>query len=403
MFYLRMAVRSLRRCGQRSMLCMLICLASVLLLHLYAGNLEDLEQMRKNLPEAMEVTAKICNLDGSMDHGLKIKEELLSKLLKSESVAEPAASVQLLADIGAPGAGDRKRVPALEAVGVNCLKGAGDLRPEDVFLPEGTTLAFLASDERKCLADRALLEDKGYRTGDRMVLDLFCYRYGDYHEVFCEPLEQCEYEIAGMVDAGGAEYPELILPLGAVRDSYARAGYPFLANSFSFVVKNPLELNAFKEEMHSLGFLPVSVGAELHYEGNALVVRDESFIKAAERIEENLTLLRGFLPLILFITAGAGYLTAHLFIQDRRQEYALFRSMGLGRVKSGLVFSAEYLLLAAAGCGLGTLCARAAVPESGSRLLAVAAVSMGCCIPGMLAAFVSMSRRGVMQLLARKD
>lgn len=80
MFYVRMAVRSLRRCGQRSALCMLICLVTVLLLHLYAGNVEDLEEMRENLPGAMAVTAKICNLDGSMDHGLKIEEDLVTEL-----------------------------------------------------------------------------------------------------------------------------------------------------------------------------------------------------------------------------------------------------------------------------------------------------------------------------------
>ncbi len=383
---------------------MLICLVTVLLLHLYAGNVEDLEEMRENLPGAMAVTAKICNLDGSMDHGLKIEEDLVTELLMSGSVAEPAVAVQLLADVGGSDAKDRKGVPALDAAGINCLAGAGELKPEDVFLMEGETLDFLASDGQKCLVDRAILEEKGCRVGDRIVLDLYYFRYGDYHEVFCEPLELCEYEIVGTVETeGSGAYPELILPLGAVQGSYEREGIPFLANSFSFTVKNPLELNAFKEEMHTLGLLPVSAGSDLHYEGNALVVQDETFIKAAERIEESLTLLRGFLPLILFIAAGAGYLTAHLFIQDRRQEYALFRSVGVGRVKSCLVFFTEYLLLAAAGCVLGTLCARPAVSESGHQSIIVVITAAGCCISGMLAALVSMSRRNVMQILTQKD
>ena len=105
---------------------MLICLVTVLLLHLYAGNVEDLEEMRENLPGAMAVTAKICNLDGSMDHGLKIEEDLVTELLMSGSVAEPAVAVQLLADVGGSGAKDRKGVPALDAAGINCLAGAGD-------------------------------------------------------------------------------------------------------------------------------------------------------------------------------------------------------------------------------------------------------------------------------------
>ena len=119
--------------------------------------------------------------------------------------------------------------------------------------------------------------------------------------------------------------------------------------------------------MHTLGLLPVSAESDLHYEGNALVVQDETFIKAAERIEESLTLLRGFLPLILFIAAGAGYLTAHLFIQDRRQEYALFRSVGVGRVKSCLIF---FYRISAAGssrlCAWNSLCPACGVRERSS-------------------------------------
>lgn len=404
MFYLHMAVRSLKRCGQRSLLCMLICLVTVLFLHLYAGNVRDLEQMREHLPDAIKVAGKICNLDGSMDQGLKIEEALVTELLASESVAEPAVTVQLLADLDASGSKRRGSIPPFEARGVNCLAGAGGLKPEDVTLTEGNTLDFLASGERKCLVDRALLEQKGYQTGDRILLDLYYYRYGDYHEVFCEPLEQCEYEIAGVMDAGsGAGYPELILPIQAVQDSYRRAGYPFLADSFFFTVKNPLRLNAFKEEMQKLGLLPVSGAAEMHYEGNALVVQDETFIKAAERIEESLTLLRGFLPLIFCIAAGAGYLTAHLFIQDRRPEYALLRSIGIGKMKSCLVFFTEYLLLAVAGSGLGTLCAWPVMSENHSFSLMVMWVSVGFCVLGMLAALVSMSKHSVMQILSQKD
>ena len=87
--------------------------------------------------------------------------------------------------------------------------------------------------------------------------------------------------------------------------------------------------------------------------------KTRSFIRAAERIEENLTLLKGFFPLIAAITAGVGYLTAHLFVRNRRQEYATLRSVGLGKVWGYLVFFLEYFLLAAGGCGVGILCMQA--------------------------------------------
>lgn len=404
MCLLPMTLRNLKRCGFRSVLCILICTFATMLLHFYLGNIADLGRTLEKLPEAIEVSAKICNLDGSMDQGLKIEAELVSDLLKSDHVAEPTVTVQLLAGFGFFSQEEWQTRLTLQTRGVNSLSGAG-LKPENLTFCEGVSPDFLSSEEPMCLLDRSVMEKNGYKIGDTVLLTIYYYRYGDYHQVFCEPLEQCEYKIAGTVDTPGSTdgvYPELILPIQAVENSYQKAGIPFLADSFSFRVKNPLELNDFKDEMHRLELLPVSAGSELHYEGNALVVEDETFIKTAERIEENLTLLRGFFPLIAVITAGVGYLTAHLFVQNRRQEYALLRSVGLGKGKSCLVFFLEYFLLALCGCGLGSLCGWSGTAGGGRQSLMVAAIFLGCCLPGIAAALVSMGRGSVMQILMQK-
>ena len=72
MCLLPMTLRNLKRCGFRSVLCILICTFATMLLHFYLGNIADLGRTLEKLPEAIEVSAKICNLDGSMDQGLKI-------------------------------------------------------------------------------------------------------------------------------------------------------------------------------------------------------------------------------------------------------------------------------------------------------------------------------------------
>ena len=72
-------------------------------------------------------------------------------------------------------------------------------------------------------------------------------------------------------------------------------------------------------------------------------------------------------------------------------------------MKSCLVFFTEYLLLAVAGSGLGTLCAWPVMSENHSFSLMVMWVSVGFCVLGMLAALVSMSKHSVMQILSQKD
>ena len=144
---------------------MLICAFATLLLNLYMGNIEDLRKTLQKLPEAMEVSAKISNLDGSMDQGLKIEAELVSNLLTSGHVSEPSVTVQLLAGFGFFSQEEWQANLTLQARGVNSLAGAG-LRQENITLQEGSTLDFLAEDGQKCLLDRSVMEENGYVTGD---------------------------------------------------------------------------------------------------------------------------------------------------------------------------------------------------------------------------------------------
>jgi len=63
MFSIRTAVRSLKRCKYKSILSMFICAVATFLMNLYAANVQDSARMLQKLPEAMEVSAGISNLD----------------------------------------------------------------------------------------------------------------------------------------------------------------------------------------------------------------------------------------------------------------------------------------------------------------------------------------------------
>ena len=407
MFSIRTAVRSLKRCKYKSILSMFICAVATFLMNLYAANVQDSARMLQKLPEAMEVSAGISNLDGSLDQGLKIKEKLVNQLLESEYVKAPVITVQLMTGFGEFKEEDWVENLTMYARGSNDIRGIPGLNPEDIKLAEGADPDFLMSDRRECLVDETILKARGLQVGDTVTLTLYYYRFGDYHEIFVDPLDVCEYYIAGSMnvsgDTGDSSYKDMLLPLKAVQDSFARAGFPFYADSCRFEVKNPLELNAFKEQMHDFGLLPVAPSADFYFDGNALTVRDETFIKAAERIEESLTLLRGFFPCILVIVAAVGYLTAHLFVQSRRPEYALMRSLGVGRGRSFYIFFLEYLILALLGCALGSLCA-APLASGGWKTFSGVAVLFTCCyLLGMSAALLAMGRLSVMAVLTKND
>lgn len=406
MFFLYAAGRSLWRCRYKSILSAGVCALAVLLLNLYMGNFQDSERMLERLPGVMEVSAYISNLEGTLTDGLKIKESIADGITASEYVENAAVSVQLMAGFGEFPPEEWKDNLTLFARAANCVEGMQGLIEDEIVLEDGVSADFLSSDRRECLVDEIIMENRNLHIGDTVTFTIYYLRY-EGHELLCDPLDVCEYRIAGSMhvssEASDSVYRDVLFPLEAVRRSYRSRGIPFFASSCQFDVKNPLELNAFKEQMHELGMLPVMPAAKFDYDGNALTVKDETFIKAAERILESQTLLRGFFPLALAVTMGIGYLSAHLFTQSRRQEYALLRSLGTGRGKSFLLFFTEYFCLAFVGGLAGSMPALWIVPGS-IRMYACAAAMFGICyLAGAAVELLAMGRLSVMDVLARND
>lgn len=110
-----------------------------------------------------------------------------------------------------------------------------------------------------------------------------------------------------------------ILPFDYMREAYHSQGIGFFADSGFFVVKDPFQLNALKARMHDeVKFLPVVTRAEFRFDGNALTIMDESFIRSAETLSKNLALLRGMFPFLVVIVIFIGYLCSYLSLQSRR-------------------------------------------------------------------------------------
>lgn len=407
MFLVKNMARSIRRGRYKSVLSVLICAAITLLLCLYVGNLESSRQMLRDLPKALPVTATVSNLSGSMDAGLQISEERLDGILQSEYVEHPVVSVRLMAGFGEFDIKDWAKNLTMYGGGINDVDAVEGMDEEDISFMENASLDFLQSNGRECLIQRDILEEKGLKVGDTVTLTTYYYWYWDYGELRSSPLDVGEYTIVGTMQNAetylGVLPANILLPFQTVRESYARAEIPFYADSCKFTVKNPLELNAFKEQMGELRFLPVSATAEYSFDGNALTVRDDTFIRSAERTKESVSMLEGFLPFVFLVVLFAGYLTAYLFTQNRRAEYALMRSVGVGRGKSYAVFFGEYLILSLGGSLAGGLMARVFAAAQMRACGASVGIFLVCYLCGTAAALAVMGRLSVMEVLTRND
>ena len=407
-FFVRQTARNLARHQCKSLLYLLIGVLTVFLLAVYAGNLDSTKRQLERLPEVMKITARISNLNGSMTEGLKIREDRMNGILTSEYVRDPVFSVRLKWGFGEFSREEYQKKLNYYGVGMNAVGGVPGLKPEEITYLEGVDAGILETAEKVCIMDADLMKQEGLSFGDDVMLTTYYYHVkGDGSEVLIDPLVTDTYRIVGSVQIGeylGSWVPaEVILPLNCVREAYQSQDIEFWADSGSFVVRDPFLLNECKEQMSDLGFLDVITRAEFHYEGAALTIMDQDFIRSVRTLNENLALLRGMLPFLTVIIFFIGYICSYLSIQGRREEYALMRSLGTGRSRSFVLFLGETILLEAAAGVLGSLAAGLFFSTAPAGLALVGALFFAAFLAGTVVALLAQHSLSVIELLTTNN
>lgn len=408
-FFIRQTARNIVRHRKKSILHILIGVLTVLILDVYAGNMDSTEKELVHLPEALEVTARISTLNGSQREGMTIREDRMMGVRESAYVKDPVFTVRLKFGFGAFTVEEYKGNLNHYGMGMNAPEGVSGMKREEITFLSGVDETVLETAQKVCILDAALMEERGLHLGDDVMLTLFYYRYAiEGSEIFIEPLTTDTYKIVGSMQIGDYQGswvpPEVIFPLDYMREAYHSQGIEFFADSGSFVVKDPFQLNALKAQMYDeVKFLSVITRAKNRTDGNALTIMDEAFIRSAETLAKNLALLRGMLPFLAVIVIFIGYLCSYLSLQSRRQEYALMRSLGTGRGRSFFLLFGETALVAAAACLAGSLAA-ALFLRTGAGVLALSGTMFFLAfLSGAAMAVLLLHRISVMEMLTKKD
>lgn len=408
-FFVRQTARNLVRHRNKSILQILIGVLTVLILDVYAGNLDSTEKQLRHLPEALTVTARISTLNGAQREGMAIREDRMMGVRESEYVKDPVFTVRLKFGFGAFSVEEYQENLNHYGMGMNAPEGVSGMKREEITYLEGVDECVLETTQKVCILDAALMEEKDLHLGDNVMLTMFYYRFPpEGSEIFIEPLVTDTYKIVGSMQIG--EYrgnwvpPEVILPLDCIREAYHRKDIDFYADSGFFTVKDPFQLNALKAQMHDeVKFLSVITRAKPRMAGEALTIMDEAFIRSAETLSKNLALLRGMLPFLAVIVIFIGYLCSYLSLQSRREEYALMRSLGTGRGRSFFLLFGETAVVEGAACLLGSLAATVLLRTEGGVLALSGALFFLAFLSGAAMAILALHRLSVMELLTKKD
>lgn len=322
---------------------------------------------------------------------------------------DPVFTVRLKFGFGAFTVEEYKENLNHYGMGMNAPEGVSGMKREEVTFLSGVDGSVLETAQKVCILDASLMEGRGLHLGDDVMLTLFYYRYAiERSEIFIEPLTTDTYKIVGSMQIedyqGNWVPPEVIFPLDYMRETYHSQGIEFFADSGSFVVKDPFQLNALKAQMYDeVKFLSVITRAKNRTDGNALTIMDEAFIRSAETLSRNLALLRGMLPFLAVIVIFIGYLCSYLSLQSRREEYALMRSLGTGRGRSFFLLLGETALVEAAACLAGSLAAALFLRTDAGVLALSGEMFFLAFLSGAAMAVLSLHRLSVMEMLTKKD
>lgn len=396
---------SIKRRKTQNLVTVGISVMLVLLLNLYFGSIRSYQTQLADLSENVPIFCQITNLNGTMGNELFISEQIVEALEQSAYVKDLSYMTVVMA-----GEGDFKEMEYskylnLYVVGANDVEAVGEMTADMFSLDEQSLDELLASDRMECIVNEEVLKKRGWKIGDRITLK--CYYYDPASEFQKIQLHSMggtvEVTIVGtMKETEGktnAIQTDIIIPGRASRNLFAQFGLKFFADTVTFHVNNPLDLNRFKEEMQDIGLMEIVPEAESSYTGYALVVRDADFIASATHLRHSTELMQSFLPVVCILVLLIGYVVSYLAGNSRREEFTLMRLQGAKKLPAAFLFLAEQMILVLIGNVAGDVLVLPA-SSSLSGILAVNGVLLTAYLIGAAAAYGRMSMGSVVYLLS---
>ncbi len=383
----------------------------VVFLFLFFRGLETNLRQLEALPESIPIEARINNLNGTLSSGMLIRESVIDALDQSSYVTDLDYTAEFAATLGEMSEDEATDAGAFTlplCLGVNRAEAYPELTSGKVLFANGDGSELLAGKEPVCVMRKQELDDFGLALGDKVQMTLFNITYpNDNAMKRFHRLGMYEVHIVGSFDPltseSTARPAQVLFPVAWLRAIFAQKEILFFADSARFQVAQPLELNRFKAELHKIGLMPVISQANATQRGTSLVVNDETFIKAATRLKENITLQRMIMPFVILIVGLLGFVVSYLLLQSRRPEIAIMRSLGVSQRSCFVMLLFESAVLELSGSLAGVVASSFFAEVDIALGLAVILPFFVVYMAGTAVALNLLGRFSVMQVLTALD
>lgn len=403
-------LKSIKRQESKSILVVLVNFILAIMLNMYFGLIGSYQTQLSNLVANTPIKCTITNPDGTMEVGIAVGSDTLRDLQTAKQIRDLDCSTQLKAGFGEFEEAHWEVNLNLDVSVVNKIDST--VLPENmkVVYQEGWDETLFAGAEKVCLLKKSDMIEQGFAYGDEVPFTVYYYQYNDRRrDVDILELGYMRLKVVGQIDDSdpleSMEYPDMLMPFQTAWNAFETQQIEFTAEAVSFYVRDPLALNAFKEEMGQIGELGLlevykGDGSKFSYKGTALYVQDGIFITMAGRLKTAIRILTAFLLPMGILIFIVGYVISHLLANGRVKEFALFRSLGVGAPRAVWAFWCEQLVLVLAGNVLGGLVALLVGKQGIQEIMMVCGATFGGYILGTTVALLLIAKEKTLDLLA---
>ncbi|MDR2569146.1 MAG: hypothetical protein LBD23_02460 [Oscillospiraceae bacterium] len=362
MFYLRIICKNITINGKKSLIVYVINVLVAIFLFLYINSIRINENQVAHLPDAIKVSARISNLTGSQSVGMLINESVIKALDDSDMVEDLLYTVRLAANFAPETPEEERSLKNISILGLNTLKAIPSIYESSLSLPMSDTQEVLNSNKPYIIVQDSFLSSHNLEIGDIIDLSMYSFVHNESHETVSyskagnESMKIVGSFIVTDMQSGEDILPDIICSASWVRETMHKYNAKLYADSANFYISDPFNLNSFKADMSNLGLLPVNPKADSQsVSGIALSINDEVFIRTAEGLLRNLTIMRLFLPFMFIFIAFISYIVSYLLISYRQSEIAILRSLGVSQAACEFLYTIEIAVIALFGCVTGAI------------------------------------------------
>lgn len=385
-----------------------VCIAALLVccMSFYLGSIQTAESAEENLAQVIPVTAQVVSRSGARTVGFEIDENHFANLMKAD-IKDAVCTASACANFQEQYRAEDVQGADTSVTAVSGLSALVGVTEENIAFENGYDLSFLESAEPLCVVSQSYAAQYGLNSGDTLTMPFYVTRYNDDgFSLRYEHLGMQDVKIIGVYadSASGSAAPcSMIVSVPWLQKVVAESNLRFYYSSFRCALRDPMKLNDFKDAMRGAGFAKPDPNAFDERHGDTLVVDDQLFIETAEKLEQNLKVLRWFLAPFFALVIVLVTLVTFLLLRSTRQDMAISLSLGRPKILSGCACFFGMLIANVCGCAVAVpvlLCTAGLVL---GQILTICGLYLASSCVGVLLALILLLRFNALELLTKID